>query len=182
MTNTEDRFWSKVDKRGPDECWEWTATKTRKGYGQFNYEGRTQRAHRVAYMIAIGPIPRESLDHICRNRGCVNPSHLEPVSSRENTLRGEGVAALHAKKSCCPKGHELTDGNLRASEVSRGKRACLRCDQDRVRVRNDLIHRARSLLGMTWQTYRTEYGSGRATAIAVVLKEITRPIQRAVNR
>src|ERR1017187_5210266 len=87
-----DRFWPKVDRRGPEECWPWLASKQNMGYGQVRAE--TERtmilAHRVAYELLIGPIPLGlTLDHLCRNRGCVNPTHLEPVTLRENTLSRE---------------------------------------------------------------------------------------------
>lgn len=73
-----DRFWEKVDKSG--ECWLWTAYTTKKGYGQTHIGGKTKYAHRVAYELSVGPIPDgKELDHLCRNRACVNPDHLDPV-------------------------------------------------------------------------------------------------------
>src|SRR4051812_41628217 len=84
----EVRFWEKVEKEGAvpadrpslGPCWEWTAFKLR-GYGQFSpWKGLLCRAHRYAYELLVGPIPEgHELDHLCRNRGCVNPAHLEPV-------------------------------------------------------------------------------------------------------
>jgi hypothetical protein len=91
-----DRFWSKVDDSGSRGCWEWLAAKERTGYGTFfcrHVIGRgtaiPERAHRVAYELLVGPIQAGlTLDHLCRNRGCVNPAHLEPVTRGENVRRG----------------------------------------------------------------------------------------------
>jgi len=80
----EDRFWPKVSK-GPI-CWEWTASVDGSGYGQFRSGGRGQRAHRVAFEDAHGPIPEGMLiDHICANRRCVNPAHLRLANTGQNS-------------------------------------------------------------------------------------------------
>lgn len=82
-----DRFWEKVNRTGL--CWEWTGCLTTQGYGQFRLDGRNEGAHRVAWTWFFGPIPEgREMDHLCRNRGCVRPSHLEPVTRKENTDRG----------------------------------------------------------------------------------------------
>src|ERR1043166_7135723 len=91
-----ERFWEKVDRSSDDECWPWIARIDTKGYGQFFFEGRQQRAHRVAYCLLVGQIPEGlDLDHLCRNRACVNPSHLEAVDRQANLLRGETIVARH---------------------------------------------------------------------------------------
>jgi len=90
----EDRFWPKVDKQ-PCGCWIWIASLNPCGYGQFSIGRRVLRAHRISYEWANGPIPAGlELDHLCRNRACVNPDHLEAVTGQLNTLRG-----WHARRS-----------------------------------------------------------------------------------
>lgn len=107
------RFWSKVNVGKPNDCWTWKASTTTGGYGQFLVEGRLVHAHRVAYTLTVGPIPEGlELDHLCRNRRCVNPTHLEPVTRQENIRRGEGLAGINARKTHCPRGHALSGDNL----------------------------------------------------------------------
>jgi len=122
MKGLVERFWPKVNKNGsipsqrPDlgPCWEWTAAKTQ-GYGVISKGGRGNgnlRAHRVAYQLVIGTIlVGYELDHLCRNPSCVNPSHLELVSHRENELRGKAPCAANARKTHCPNGHPYDDSN-----------------------------------------------------------------------
>lgn len=91
-------FWAKVDKHGPvpahrpdlGPCWVWTAARHGKGYGMFSVDRKRKvRAHRFAYEMMVGPIPEGlDLDHLCRNRACVNPEHLEPVTRSVNLKRG----------------------------------------------------------------------------------------------
>jgi hypothetical protein len=121
---TDERFWSKVDKT--DGCWFWTAGKASNGYGRFKLNGKPQAAHRVAYELLIGPIPDGmTLDHLCRIRHCVNPMHLEPVTGRENTLRGNNIAARNAHKTHCPNGHEYETRISRSHP--NGLRFCRQC-------------------------------------------------------
>jgi hypothetical protein len=86
--DTKTRFWSKVDASGI--CWEWTGRTNSEGYGHFRLEGTPgpiAMAHRFAWESLVGPITEETLDHLCLNKRCVNPDHLEPVSRAENTRR-----------------------------------------------------------------------------------------------
>lgn len=93
-----ERFWEKVDKKGEDDCWLWTASHDHLGYGRFyvNDLKRKTGAHRVAYELVIGPIPpRLVIDHLCKNPPCVNPKHLEPVPQYENICRGSSHSHPH---------------------------------------------------------------------------------------
>src|SRR5690606_28140598 len=100
-----DRFWNKVNMR-PDGCWEWQGARQSGGYGSFWWQGRVQKAHRVSYEDQMGPIPEGLvLDHLCRVRHCVRPDHLEPVTQKENTLRGDTIPAHKLAKDSCPAGH-----------------------------------------------------------------------------
>lgn len=122
---TEKRFWAKVERRGEEECWPWTACQVR-GYGQFKAHGsRRVYAHRFAYELLIGPVPAGlTIDHLCRNRSCVNPAHMEPVPSAVNTLRGNNPLAKNARKTHCKRGHKFTPEN---TYRSRKGRECLTC-------------------------------------------------------
>lgn len=124
-TRTE-RFWKKVAKGSDTECWPWLAAHNSEGYGAFWDGTRSVQAHRFAYADLTGPIPDGlTLDHLCRNRECVNPAHLEPVTNRENILRGEGPTAQHARQTHCIRGHELSGANLgRWRDTGRSCREC----------------------------------------------------------
>lgn len=129
------RFWSKVARRGAGGCWEWQGTRDGRGYGKFNLESRRPvLAHRFSYEAVVGPIPEGlSLDHLCRNTGCVNPAHLEPVTHKENCLRGVGVAAINARKTHCLKGHPYSGANLLYTRS--GYRVCRECSNAGARRR-----------------------------------------------
>lgn len=111
-----------------DTCWIWQGAKDTHGYGSLNFGKKTQIAHRVVYEALSGKIPKGmSLDHLCRNPICVNPDHLEPVTHKENVLRGVGPTAINAQKTHCKRGHEFTKDNTRITVV--GGRLCRACDK-----------------------------------------------------
>lgn len=122
------RFWPKVFA-APSGCWEWTAHRSGNGYGQFWNGERLVAAHRFSYELLIGPIPYGlTLDHLCRNRGCVNPWHVEPITGRDNTLRGISFSAINAAKTHCINGHPFFGDNLRVT--ANGYRRCRTCDYE----------------------------------------------------
>ena len=129
------RFWDKVIVMPASEggcCW-WIAS-TSQGYGAFGIGKKVRRAHRVAYEALVGPVPTGlDLDHLCRVRECCNPVHLEPVTRRENLLRGDTVTAKSAAATHCPKGHEYSALNTNYFRV-RGRttgRQCRECNRIR---------------------------------------------------
>jgi len=126
MTAEECRFWSRVDVRADNECWLWQGHLIN-GYGVFCQSHADRiRAHRYAYETMVGAIPEgKELDHLCRVRNCVNPAHLEPVTNKENVLRGEGVTAQNARKTHCPHGHPYSGDNLYVTP--KGYRGCREC-------------------------------------------------------
>lgn len=125
------RFLAKVEEDASG-CWVWQAHVLPTGYGVFKLRGKMRGAHRVAYELLVGPIPTGlHLDHLCRNRRCVNPEHLEPVTCLENIRRGYWANVTH-----CPAGHPYSEENTYRSP--RGGRFCRLCNaaaQRRYRTR-----------------------------------------------
>jgi hypothetical protein len=124
----EERFWSHVDKSG--DCWLWTGALDRNGYGKVMYAGSLRKSHRLAYELLVGPIPPDRvIDHVCRVRRCVNPGHLEPVTQRDNVLRGDTGPAANLAKTHCVHGHPFTGSNLIVTRRTDGRvrRACRAC-------------------------------------------------------
>ena len=120
----------------PDGCWFWEGASSG-GYGLIRYRGRNLYVHRVAYSVLRGGLRDDKqLDHLCRNRLCFNPTHLEPVTARENNLRSTSVSAENAKKTHCKRGHALSGANLIvATDGHRNCRTCKRTiDADRRRA------------------------------------------------
>ena len=134
------RFWRRVRKRGENDCWLWTgATKGRSQDAQYGclFSGKRTRAgnplpvpaHRVSYELHVGPVPDGlHLDHLCRVSRCVNPDHLEPVTLRENLLRGADAR----RRDHCPHGHPYDEEN---TYVHRGHRYCRTCNRISHRIK-----------------------------------------------
>lgn len=116
-------------------CIIWPLRQTKNGYGHSNKGRSSVVAHRLAYENQVGPIPDGlTLDHLCRNRLCVNPEHLEPVTQRENNLRGNSVSGINHRKTQCKHGHPLRGDNLHID--AKGHRRCLDCRERRWRKTN----------------------------------------------
>lgn len=112
-----------------DTCWEWMGKPANTGYGQMSFQrdGKqiVRNPHRALYELLVGEIPEGlDLDHLCRNRLCVNPNHLEPVTRKENLMRGDTITAKNAAKTECDSGHEYTEEN---TYHYRGARQCRSC-------------------------------------------------------
>lgn len=114
-------------------CWLWMGSLNKAGYPCPYYEGRSVRAHRLAYEAFRGPIPTGcELDHTCRVKCCVNPAHLEAVSHRENVIRGNMPGAVVLRNNRCPRGHEFTAENTYVNPAS-GNRRCRTCQKNYIR-------------------------------------------------
>lgn len=119
-----ERFWPRVNKT--ETCWLWTGFTNDSGYGAFSSDGKAVRAHRWAYEDLFGPIPEGLvLDHLCRTPSCVNPSHLEPVTSDENLERGWGRRVKSGWVNSCINGHEYTPENTYTN--TQGRSVCRTC-------------------------------------------------------
>lgn len=123
----KESFWRRV-RKVEGGCWEWMGKLTRNGYGKCQFHNKEFYVHRLSYTWVFGEIPSDKvLDHLCRNRKCVNPSHLEVVTSRENVLRGESVFAKRKRQTHCIHGHPLSGSNLII--YKNGTRHCRACAQ-----------------------------------------------------
>ena len=121
----------KISPEPNSGCWLWTGAVGSHGYGQVGKtpEFNTTVVHKILYEEKFGPVPDGlELDHLCRVRCCVNPDHLEPVTRRENIMRGIAPSALQAKQSECKNGHPLSGDNLRTYKTKYGiGRKCKIC-------------------------------------------------------
>ena len=135
MASAWDRFWSNVSEQ-PNGCWQWIGWKDDRGYGRFSVRRYSRWAHRVAWRLLRSPIPSWlQIDHLCRNRSCVNPGHMELVTPQQNILRGTSLAAVRAQRELCPQGHRYDASNTYISK--RNERHCRTCHRKNA-------HRARA--------------------------------------
>jgi hypothetical protein len=135
------QLWDKIEVRSSSTCWPWVGGKTHEGYGKLSNGGSAFVAHRLLYELAIGPIPKGMVvDHTCHNgsgcsggaacthRSCCNPAHLEAVTIANNVLRGQGTAAVNARKIHCKRGHPFDETNTVVT--LRGYRYCRKCNNE----------------------------------------------------
>jgi len=120
----EGKYWINVVV--VEDCWEWVGHSDRDGYGRWHVGGKYYLAHRFSYEQNVGPIPDGlTIDHLCRNRRCVKPSHLEPVTQRENVMRGASHVARNSTKTHCVHGHSEW------TKRPNGERRCAACARAR---------------------------------------------------
>lgn len=124
-------------------CWEWQGAIDKDGYGFYTLN-KLMSAHRASYIMFVGKISKgKQIDHLCRNRSCVNPDHLEQVSPRENTLRSPiAPAAINSRKTHCYKGHEFRDENLYIVKTT-GERRCRTCTNLNKKARRSKLDKPR---------------------------------------
>ena len=142
MRATEvERFWARVDRKGPSDCWEWTGAKLPKGYGQCNWRGQTTQTHRLAYALSNPQnIPGARLVlHTCDNPPCCNPQHLWLGTAKDNTadMMSKGRQKFISRRTHCPRGHEYSEENTlwvwqrRRTYLAR---RCKACQSDKFRT------------------------------------------------
>lgn len=129
-----DRIESKINKS--ETCWLWISGINRSGYGFASWQGKRILTHRLMYELLVGPVPEGlQIDHLCRNRACCNPAHLEVVTLRENVRRrGGGQSRIDREKTHCPKSHPYDEKNTYKDK--RGRRYCRSCHRERTAIRH----------------------------------------------
>ena len=119
-----------VDSIEVGDCWIWKGSLVSGGYGQTRIDNQVWMVHRLMWSVLIGDIPDGmTLDHVCRERACCNPDHMQVVDQYTNTMRGYGSPARNARKTRCLNGHQFDEANTYLNP--RGQRACRACHRDR---------------------------------------------------
>ncbi len=127
----KDRLLSKIIVKQSSGCWVYTGAKHNQGYGLISIGNNMKLAHRVSYEAFVSKIPNGlTIDHLCKNRRCINPEHLEPVTMIENLRRGNGVGVINSRKTACPKGHPFVTITTKNGR----KRFCSECNRIRARI------------------------------------------------
>lgn len=131
-----------VSDQPADGCWNWPWGLDVYGYGRVRVGGERVKSHRASYEWLVGPIAAGlEIDHLCRNKACFNPRHLEPVTTEVNTLRNNGVSAKNARKNACVRGHTFDAANTyRAKNGQRVCRECMRQHKRNWRGRHSADH------------------------------------------
>ena len=130
--NSKDRFWSKVDHRGDNRCWNWLGSKNNAGYGTFWFYGDKRGVHRIVYELTIGKIPQgKDIHHKCENRLCVNPHYLQAVTRKEHLvdLSPNNPTYKESRQTHCKHGHEFNYTNTYIDK--KGIRHCKICNSHR---------------------------------------------------
>ena len=154
------RFWSYVDASG--DCWEWNGGVGSAGYGVFyigreNGRKRFEGAHRFAWQTLVGPITDGlTIDHLCKNKTCVNPDHMELVTLAENSRRN-WMSRANRSKTHCKHGHPFSEENTRI-DTETGHRACWTC---RRRISAEYNARVSGLRGVITDPYQEPDGVRR---------------------
>jgi hypothetical protein len=133
--------WDRIEKYSEPEpmsgCLLWIGCLSDSGYALLRVKGKNKRVHRLLWEAERGVLPSSlTLDHLCRVRSCINIRHLEPVSARENTLRGICRSAVNSRKTHCHRGHEFTPENTRIEGLR--LRRCRQCRKEQIRPRATL--------------------------------------------